>query len=663
MAYQTGTPATLTALFDALVTFMTANGWTLFDTVNATDKVLKSNGSDGKLDMFYRLTTSESATYPIKNKPHAGQAFKYLTVRGYTAWDTVSKTGTGEYGYAGQTITLNKNNNVGYTVRAESPSYPIAPSTFSQDRKNGPQGMFDGRRKWLWSSTDYNVAAGFFARDWRGESYTFPWTGIDYHYNIHTPVLVHNYATDKDYLYWIINTATRADQHWRLDVETATWTRLNEPSWSAANTLGARGCWDGGDYVYWLRGNNSTEFARYQISTNTWTNLAAAPQLVRSDGQYLSAGNGAGSGCSYISKELSGLSQDVLFALMDITVYNAGATTIHRYDVTDNAWRNAAAGGYSATCHWGTGMVNDGERYLYHQDSGSTDRKLYRADLTSWPIAFTNLGSMDTVSDGAWRSFQHTRVLVGKVRAHNALACEYHFVGDADGVAIVTRVFTSAGVSHNYWMSFGKLTTQYQTTIATTTGALVAGPRVTIPVDSSAGLVAGQNVQIFDSTTGNTELINIYDVPDATSIRATLTKNYASGSRVGPDPVQYGIFSDHGVASMPNSANGYKADLESDWYYVGPTDVSADLAVRTASARGHILPAPMRVWNDITGFTCSRKEARGLLRNLYAVAKLTYPSPVDGDVIRVEGSDYLAFNVTEADRIVASQYMIVIGPR
>lgn len=662
MAYATGTAATLTALFDTLVTFMTANGWTLYDTVNATDKVLRSTGANGKLDMFYRLTTSESTSYPVKNKPNAALAFKYLTVRGYTAWDTVTKTGVGEYGYAGQTITLNKNNNVGYTIRTENSTYPIAPSTFSQDRKNGPQGMFDGRRKWLWSANDYNNVT-FFARDWRGDIYSFPWTGIAQHYDIHTPVLVHDYATDKDYLYWIANTPTRADQHWRLDVELGIWTNLQEPSWTAANTAGARGCWDGGDYIYWLRANNSLEFARYQISTGSWINLAAAPQNVRGDGLYLGAGNGAGHGCSYISKEVSGLTQDVLFALCDITPYNAGATKIHRYDVTDNMWRDNTAGGYAATCHWGTGMVNDGERYLYHQDSGSTDRRLYRGDLTVWPLTFTNLGSMDTISDGVWRSFQYTRVLVGKVRAHNALTCEYHFVGDIDGVTIVTRIFTSPGVSHNYWMSFGKLITQFQTAIATTTSALTAGPRVTIPVDSSAGFTAGQYVQIFDPTTSTTELVNIYDVPNATSIRATLTKNYATGARVGSDPVQYGIFSDHGVASMPNSAKGYKADLESDWYYIGPTENATELSMRTASARGHVLPAPMRVWNDTSSYTNSKREARGMLRNLYAIAKLTYPSPVDGDIIRVDGVDYLAFNVTEADRITASQYMIVIGPR
>lgn len=659
MAYSTGTAASLTDLFNQLVTFMTANGWTLHDSVSSTDKVLKSNGLDGKLDMYYRLTTSDDTNYPYKNAACAYKVFKYLTVRGYANWNATTHVGIGEYGYALPTITFNKNNNVGYTIRAEDGPFPL-PATIMQWPVNGPMCIWDGRRKFLWSSTDFNSVTPWHT-DHRGNRQPFSWMGINQHYNVNQPALVHDYANDKDWLYFVPSTTTLADQFWRYDVENASWAKMPQPSW-ANNGSGssASACVsDGGDYIYAMRAGNTTHFAKYQISTNTWSNLADLPINGRQDSVDMGAGNMAGSRMYYASAAMTGLSEDVIYAICEYNPYNGAANKYYRYDVTSNTWRDVGSGGMALQTGFSAWINGDHQKYIY-VGSQNNLTNIYRGDITSQPNpSFIDIGSHDTLGSGSWRSCQITRTLIGKVRAHNSLVNKYYFIGDADGVTVVSRIFTSGSFSHNYWMQIGKIATSYQSDIMTTTGSVSAGPRQTISVDSSANYYAGQNVQLYDPSTGTTELINIYDVPNGTSIRASVMNSYTTGSRIGADPCQYGIYSDHGLASMPNTVKGYRVDKESDWYWCEPSETRDRLLTRTPSIRNQYMPCPMEVFNH---HSISKKEARGTLRNIYAIGKIAYPGPVDESIIKVKNKNYLAFNTTEADRITDSQYMVVVGP-
>jgi len=46
----------------------------------------------------------------------------------------------------------------------------------------------------------------------------------------------------------------------------------------------------GGDYIYALGGNNTTDFWRYSISGNTWTKMAVTPAGVYDGGALVYAG-------------------------------------------------------------------------------------------------------------------------------------------------------------------------------------------------------------------------------------------------------------------------------------------------------------------------------------------------------------------------------------
>lgn len=78
MAYATGTVTSLKALLDAIVSFATANGWTLHDTISDLDKVLFSTGSDTKQDQYIRLTC-EARTMDFHSQTAAFTAGALLT--------------------------------------------------------------------------------------------------------------------------------------------------------------------------------------------------------------------------------------------------------------------------------------------------------------------------------------------------------------------------------------------------------------------------------------------------------------------------------------------------------------------------------------------------------------------------------------------------------
>lgn len=59
MAYTTSIVGSMTALLDAIATFMTGNGWTLHDSLGPHDKVFRSVGTSGKQNHIIRITSEE----------------------------------------------------------------------------------------------------------------------------------------------------------------------------------------------------------------------------------------------------------------------------------------------------------------------------------------------------------------------------------------------------------------------------------------------------------------------------------------------------------------------------------------------------------------------------------------------------------------------------
>lgn len=114
-----------------------------------------------------------------------------------------------------------------------------------------------------------------------------------------------------------------------------------------------------GDYLYVLKGNNTTEFYRYSISGNSWTTLASAPATVQAGGSMTMIGNN-------------------IYAFR-----GNGSTAFYRYDTTQtpgsDSWttlsgppETIAAGGSLATDTKGTPGTSDDVIYATRGNNTST---------------------------------------------------------------------------------------------------------------------------------------------------------------------------------------------------------------------------------------------------------------------------------------------------
>jgi outer membrane protein assembly factor BamB len=150
---------------------------------------------------------------------------------------------------------------------------------------------------------------------------------------------------------------------WAYGVPDNLWTSMT----GTPNAVGAGGAlaYDGLQYVYALRGNNTTAFWRYDTALNAWAVRAAAPLAVGTGGAL------AYDGSSYIYA-LRGNNQ----------------TTFWRYDTVLNSWALRAA--VPAAVAAGGALAYDGLQYVYAL-RGNNQTTFWRYDtvLNSWTVMAT----------------------------------------------------------------------------------------------------------------------------------------------------------------------------------------------------------------------------------------------------------------------------------
>lgn len=678
MAYITGSTNGLNNLYDIADAFIagvasaTCAGWTKAETVNPRDVIYKSNGSDGKVNMVFRFFASTvAATNPFKVAYNPHVKFPSLMCIGYSAW-TVGAPGTGikPYGQVGPVMMSNRS--TASTLQADAmtmfrfnaPLFPITtPATINEvlvdgrTRKSktnesyeGATTCFDGRRK-FYGSSSLTLTQIAWQDLVHGES-NLSTGGILASSNSQPMVLVHDAVNDRDVLYVLNNTGTIAQQWVKFDAETKTWTTLAQPSWATATaTTGGALVWDGNDTIYALHGNATSEFAKYSISGNSWTNLTAAP-VARS-----SAFSVGSSGCMtnmvYIPSSISGLGEDVIYCVLA-----TASTIIYRYDVTSNAWRSTAGTGALTAQHntaASTFLVFDGKDKLYHGTPNAAATNWYQSTITV-PNTWTNMGNPQTT----------TRVMTGmhvvnhipaKVRSHATLDTQYWMLGNQDFIIIVTKVLTPT--PHYYWMYFGRFNSSNRTAIMTTTSPVVSGGRVSIPVDDSSAYSAGERIMLFDPTTATSEVQNIYSVPDATHVVVNLTNNYGTGTRIGLDPTQWGC-GGNGVFMVPTDSKGFNSDNEPCQMVMEPT-IPPDATDRSSPGSWQLYqPNPFTLFNADSN--CSKYGNRGFLQSCGALSNGTYPRPQSEDPIKINKKTHLFFADTETGSYTKDIRGVVIGP-
>lgn len=673
--YLAGSQVGLNLVYDDLLTFAVSTcGWTLAETVATRDKIIKSQGEDGKSDMVFELLVSTAARNPFKVNYNPHVKFPYIMAMGWNAW-TPGAPGTGfkPFGQVGPwifsgstTLSSAQAADTARIFRYSSPSFPIVTigstdaayvgrtrRVKTADSFENPSQVFDGRRKVLgfnnvtqtqmgWSDLSHgeaNLSSGGIPPT------SFGTAGI-------LPCLVHDTVNDKDLLFSLNPTATLANQWLRYDIETNTWNTMAPPTWTASTTTGGAAVWDGADTIYVLHGNTTTEFAKYSISGNSWTNLTAA--AVARATAFTVGGNGCTTNMVYVPNSLSGIGEDVIYVILA-----ASGTVIYRYDVTANAWRSTSGTGAltaQQTIGASTFLLFDGQGFLFHGTTAAAPGNWYRSTVTV-PNTWTNLGIPQSLNTRSHNGLIHMNHVPAKVRSHATQTTNYWFLGDKDSITVVVKVNTAT--PHYYWMYFGRFSSSNRTAKMTATAGISPGGRVTVTVDDTSAYSAGEPILIWDQASGAVERSLIYAIDTPTTFRANVSGTYTAGARIGLDPTPWCAVG-NGFALCPNDPMGYGSDNETSQYVAEPLPDSNAVKRSSPGSGGLYQPVPITIFNDDT--TTSKNQNRGFLKNTFSMSTGPNPQPQPEDTVKIAGKTYIFFPDTETSRYTVDTRGILIGP-
>lgn len=689
MAISTGTATGAAAVLDAIVAFLTANGWTVFDTLIASnDVVLMSAGTTGKAVMYARLTINTSTNNPFKNTPyHMAKCVPGLMLRGYSTWSTGTHTGTGEYGMMGPILKRND------AVNTHDAFYRVDPMTSMLNgydlqhllhgttvQKSGTAAIIGGRYSVQldgnWSGLSQRFA---FIDLITGEFWLSSAVGVGTYMCVCLPTAVYDSASDKWFLYICpsVTAGNQADAFWKYDIEADTWTRLAASPWNLAQNQGGGLClWDGADYIYVVPtgATGGTAFYRYSISGNSWTSLGVLP-ATRAAYTLNSAVSTATNtqNAIYVPAAVSGLSSDVIYMVLEATV-----TTLYCYNITTGLWNDSAHGTpnltmpFTPTATIPVGIVWDYQRYAYFWcGTALTQSAVYRLDLTNTAGGFGSGSLILPAYNTSWEGCSMLHHPVGHLHIHPSNLSTYWLFGDAESFQVCVKGGFST--THYYWMHFGRALTRHRSALMTSTAGVSAGTNVSIPVDSSAAYAANDTILLFDQANNQTELATIYAVPDDTHIQATIAHNYASGSLIGTDPWQSCITGGQGWCVAATDPKGYKSDYQTAHYWLLPVAIPLVTEAVKASTLSWAVGAPngmayYQLWEALgqqpyTNFNypLASQGYYGAPANIFFLPKQPFPAPQSEDTLFVNGKVYYFFAQADLRQNPIWQYGVVLG--
>lgn len=173
--------------------------------------------------------------------------------------------------------------------------------------------------------------------------------------------------------------------------------------------------------LYTFRGN-STTFYEYDIDTDTWTTLSAAPATVYQGGDLVEGPDG------------------YLYGMPGRSL-----NSFWRYDIANDTWSDGDAADAPATLYYGSSLVYDGSRYIYVL-RGNSDDAYYRYDTQA--DTWDNLTSTDF---GAPTNVDTNNVYLGGDLAYNGDSTMYAIQGN-------TRAgFASYDSGSNEWTQLADL--------------------------------------------------------------------------------------------------------------------------------------------------------------------------------------------------------------
>ena len=625
ISYKTdGQLTSIGDLYDKLISFLVNQaGWTLVADLGLRDKVYSTTGESGLEPTAYvRLTEN---LHPHGMPQLSCGSPPNITVRGYVDYNTnlfpfgligpeikVARAGNSYYSFnpVSRKSILN-----GKTLFSSIYTPGSAPYTWSI----GADGVIvqkDGGRTLKGADSSGLVYIADLARD-NGYNSNFG-DGTPWRVNSHVFV-IDNFNADS-YFYYLSSSTTTGKVFARKNIRLGTTEYLADPPWSALTQNKGKLCFDGNDIIYAMRGDNTAEFAKYTISTNTWTLLSSSP-ITRGT-------TGDNHDMFYLPASVTGFAEDRIY----VWINTNSASSFYYYNVTSNTWTQAAAVPTTTTSsNYGYLFTVDGTT-IQGPLSTSSANTLYIYDVINdtWSSDVTAFSSSASQTNIATRLYHF---YPGTLKGPPSKLFDWWITGNKDYVTVIFRETFNDGSTRYRYLHFGYYNSRLSTTRYSLSNAVSPGTGVTINLgsDPTAEVSPGTFWLLVDPSTGITEQVEILSVNTTSVTVRQLVNSMTASAYLSQDPHPF-VITDGNHAATAFSLDGYQPDGIMHWWYVhSPYDGQLDkIAVSDSNT---IAFREMILMNNESDYY-KVDDIIGSLKGVYMIPNTgSFPKP--GDEIQI----------------------------
>lgn len=579
-------------------------GWTLVDTVSATDTVYSISGEGGTRPTIYiRMTLNvydeAPGGMPIGNQDN-------ITFRLYRSWNTGTHTGKGETGRIGPRVIFKPSYNQRPWLRRLGLFLPVSevwttePNLWS-DLEIDTSGawQFNGRGVYFLNKS-LNVLCFY--------DFTSSSISVISHLPDDSPgtlLILTNKPDGSEYL-WAMTAGSGLDAMFKVyDVQNDTWSSpKTDPPWGNSYYDYRPWAWDGGDTVFMVQGQTidsaGSVFAKYSISGDTWTTLATVP--------YFSDWNGGDatpnySRMVYVPASLSGHTHDEIYMIfLEGTGYYWS-----RYDVTTDTWVSSPSP-LATLPHeqipYGTMMWldptigNHGTIFALFANPSTYlpgDLYAYDIDTNTWGTqisSFTPENDIYHVYGGEFSMFStpfswiRTQAGALYLPASTDDNIRVEAIGDDNFISVVAQWFPLSGAEIHRWAYAGFYHPYMKSDKFTASSGFSSGQNILVDIDEPVTGLLKENdfIEIYDPAAnvvpqakgqpyvaGGGEVCRIVYIAGAHSIMLEdVRRSYSAGVLLGQDIASAVVGNDCQMFCALRGENGFYFSGEGDLYNATP---------------------------------------------------------------------------------------------
>lgn len=581
-------------------------GWTLVDTLTATDKVYSIAGQDiARPTIYVRMTMNVKDEAPGSN-PIGNQ--ENIVFRIYRSWSTGTHTGKGEAGRIGPRIEVAPH----YRVREWGKRKALfLPASEQYSVEKVPFTNFNIQEVSSWAFNGRGVyflcdsLTGIFFYDFSThEVSTIGRVAPANEAGVGTLLILTNDVEGFEYLWMMVQIPSGTNEaFYRYDVHNDTWSAaLTAPPWSDFWYDVRPWAWDGADTFYMVKGETpgglGSPFAKYTISTDTWISLATVPYL---DNWSTSDVQVNYSRMVYVPASLSGHTHDEIYASF---FEGNGWNQWSRYDVVTDTWTTSPTGianlpvSHTLVRLWLDPTIgNHGTIFGIFIDTSTFEPSIlhaYDIENNTWSAQIRTWNA----TEDAWKvygyemslgvtSFTPVRTYAGALYLPATLEINIEAIGNKDFISIVSHWRQGLdGPPIQRWAYAGFYHSYMKTDKFTASSGFGNGKNVTVTVTESVTdlLVAGDFIEIYDPTasvvpqakgqpyvSGGGEICRIASITNEHQIVLdAVCHSYSAGVLLGQDIAGAVVGNDCQMFCALRGENGFYFSGEADLYHATP---------------------------------------------------------------------------------------------